>query len=74
MILMLLKSRETFIIVYTKIFYSNTDNKLIWKIMKPFFNGKGVGNDKITLIECDNIVSEEIAQMLNNVFRNAVSS
>ena len=32
-----------------------TDNKKIWKTMKPFFSDKGAGKNDITLIEGDKL-------------------
>ena len=44
-----------------------TDNKLFWKTMKPFFSDKGVVDSGITLVEGDNIISNEheVAETLN---------
>ena len=36
-----------------------SDNKLFWKSVKPFFNGKGSNSSKITLVEENNIISDE---------------
>ena len=52
-----------------------TDNKKFWKIMKPFLTDKGVSQRKITLIETNEIISEDadVAETLNSFFENAVS-
>ena len=52
-----------------------TDNKKFWKVMKPFLTDKGVSQRKITLIETNEIISEEadVAETLNSFFENAVS-
>ena len=49
-----------------------SDNKLFWKSVKPFLNDKGSSSSKITLVEENNIVSdeEEIADIMNNYFIN----
>ena len=65
-----------------KKFYENldkksvTDNKLFWKTMKPFFSDRGLRDSGITLVEGDEIISEEkeVAETLNNFFANAVKS
>ena len=48
------------------------DNKLFWKSIKPFFSDKGPSTSKITLVEGNNIVSneEEIANVMNDYFIN----
>ena len=49
-----------------------SDKKLLWKIIKikPFFSDKGSSSSKITLIEENDIVSneEETANVMNNYF------
>ena len=47
-----------------------SDNKLFWKSVKPFFSDKGSNSSKITLVEEDNIISdeEEIVNIMNNLF------
>ena len=47
-------------------------NELFWKSVKPFFNGKGSNSSKNTLVEENNIISdeEEIANIMNNYFIN----
>ena len=53
-----------------------SDNKLFWKSVKPFFNGKGSNSSKITLVEENNIISgeEEIANIMNNYFINVTET
>ena len=55
---------------------SITDNKRFWKTMKPFFSDKNCMNKKITLIEGDKILSNdiEVAETMNDFFSNAVKS
>ena len=52
-----------------------TDNKLFWKTIKPLFSEKNNISRKITLIEKDDIVSndKEIAETMNEFFSNAVA-
>ena len=53
-----------------------SDNKLFWKSVKPFFNDKGSNSSKITLVEENNIISdeEEIADIRNNYFINVTKT
>ena len=53
-----------------------SDNKLFWKGVKPFFNDKGSNSSKITLVEENNIISdeEEIANIMNNYFINVTKT
>ena len=53
-----------------------TDNKTFWKIVKPFLSNKITSKEKITLIEKNEIVSndESTAQVLNTFFSNVVGS
>ena len=48
------------------------DNKLFWKSIKSFFSDKEPSTSKITLVEGNNIVSneEEIANVMNDYFIN----
>ena len=52
------------------------DNKLFWKSVKPFFCDKGSNSSKITLVEENNIISdeEEIANIMNNYFINVTKT
>ena len=47
-----------------------SDNKLFWKSIKPFLSDKASNSSKITLVEENNIISdeEEIANIMNNYF------
>ena len=53
-----------------------SDNKPFWKSVKPFFNDKGSNSSKITLVEENNILSdeEEIANIMNNYFINVTKT
>ena len=63
-------------------YYSNldeknvTDNKAFWKTVKPFLSDKITSKEKITLIEENEIVSndENTAQVLNTFFSDIVGS
>ena len=51
---------------------SITDNKKFWKSVKPNFTNKTKKNEKIILVENENIISEnkEIAEIMNDYFVN----
>ena len=53
-----------------------SDNKLFWKIVKPFLSGKGSNSSQITLVEENNIISdeEEITNIMNNYFINVTET
>jgi hypothetical protein len=63
-----------------KIFYNGIDisvmkdNKKFWDVMKPKFTGKSKLKSKITLIENNEMISDEqqVAEILNNNFVDAV--
>ena len=65
-----------------KSFYSNldtalvTDNRKFWKTVKPLFSDKHFSNNKITLLEGDEIISKdnEIAEIFNDYFANIVGN
>ena len=65
-----------------KKFYNNidlkvfTDNKKFWKNVKPLFSDKGATKNKISIIENDQIVSDEgeLAMTFNDFFKNAVNN
>ena len=65
-----------------KLYYNNldmkllTDNKKFWKTVKPFFSDKHFSNNKITLLENEEIISDdtEVAQKFNKYFTNVVKS
>ena len=50
------------------------DNKRFWNVVKPKFTGKSKQKSKITLIENDEIISEEgkVAEILNDYYVDAV--
>ena len=52
-----------------------TDNKQFWKTMKPFFSDKNDIHRKITLIDSDEIISDDanVAEKMNKCFTDAVS-
>ena len=53
-----------------------SDNKLVWKSVKPFFSDKASNSSKITLAEENNIISdeEEFANIMNNYFINVTKT
>ena len=53
-----------------------TVNKLFWKTVKPFFSDKGNYGANIKLVEREQVLQNdsEIAEKLNEFFRNAVST
>ena len=53
-----------------------SDNKLFWKSVKPFFSDKASNSSKITLVEENNIISdeEEIANIMNNYVINVTKT
>ena len=53
-----------------------TDDKKCWKTIKPLFSDKHFCNNKITLIEGEEIVSEdqELAEIFNSYFANVVDN
>ena len=63
-----------------KLFYNNldtnliTDNRKFWKTVKPLFSEKHFSNNKITLLEGEEIISDdqEIAEIFNAYFANIV--
>ena len=65
-----------------KKFYNNLDiavmfdNKKFWKYVKPLFTGKSKLRSGITLIEGDDVITDEqkVAELLNNYFIDAVQN
>ena len=47
-----------------------TDNKTFWRTIKPYFNEKGSGSDKIALNGNESVLTneKEIANTMNNYF------
>ena len=52
------------------------DNKKFWKTVKPFLSDKCPLNEKIIIVENDEIISnnKEVAEVLNTFFSNVVSN
>ena len=52
------------------------DNKLFWKAVKPFFSNKGSHRGNRKLVEGDKLLQDdsEVAEELNNFFKEAVST
>ena len=63
-----------------QVFYRNlnpsliTDNKKLWKTVKPFFSDKKTSSEDITLFDNNDIISDDfkIAETFNIFFTNAV--
>ena len=55
---------------------SISDNKKFWKTVKPLFSDNAISVDNITLIENDDIISEDekVAEVFNSFFSNAVKN
>ena len=53
-----------------------SDNKFFWKSIKPLFSDKASNSSTITLVEENNIISdeEEIANIMNNYFINVTKT
>ena len=53
-----------------------TDNKKFWKTVKPFLSDKVTTFPQITLVESDEIISNEskVANSFSNLFENAIHS
>ena len=53
-----------------------TDNRKFWKTVKPLFSEKHFSNNKITLLEGEEIISndQEIAEIFNAYFANIVEN
>ena len=66
----------------TKIFFDSlnpsiiSDNRKLWKNIKPLFSNKGNFGNKIKLVESGEIIDEDvdIAEELNKFFKNVVAS
>lgn len=52
-----------------------TDNKLFWKIIKPFLSNKGNNGLQIKLVEKDEVLQADnlTAKELREIFKNVVS-
>ena len=63
-----------------KRFYNNlnlkdyTENKVFWKMVKPFLSDKSNSSNKITLVVDDGIISEEkkVSEIINSYFADTV--
>ena len=53
-----------------------TDSKMFWRTIKPLFSDKGQQTKQITLIDKENIISDdhEVADIFSSIFNNAVNS
>ena len=53
-----------------------TDNRKLWKTVKPFLSDKCPSNEKVILVEEGEIISKdsEVAEVLNTFFSNIVSN
>ena len=53
-----------------------TDNKELWKTVKPFLSDKVTTFPKISLVEKGEIISDEskVAKSFSNIFENAIRS
>ena len=53
-----------------------TDNKLFWKMVKPFFSAKKKDTGKITLIHNNELIDrpKDISEIFNNFFANVVKN
>ena len=53
-----------------------TDNKKLWRTVKPLFSDKHFSSNKITLLEGDEIISsdQEVAETFNSFFANVVEN
>ena len=52
------------------------DNKKFWKFIKPLFTGKSKSKSNITLIEGDEVITDDqkVSETLNNYFIEAVQN
>ena len=52
------------------------DNKSFWKIVKPFLSNKTISSEKITLIDDDELITDEqkVANSLNDFFSSIVTN
>ena len=53
-----------------------SDNRKLWKTVKPLFSNKGNYGNKIKLVENEEIIDDDtkVAEELNNFFKTAVAS
>ena len=52
------------------------DNRIFWRTVKPFLSNKSVENEKIILVEKEEILTKDnsVAKVLNNFFSNIVKT
>ena len=52
------------------------DNRTFWRTVKPFLSNKSVENEKIILVEKEEILAKDnsVAKVLNNFFSNIVKA
>ena len=52
------------------------ENKSFWKIVKPFLSNKTISSEKITIIDDDELVTDElkVANTLNDFFSSIITS
>ena len=48
------------------------DNKNAWKDVKPLFSQKGCINNRVTLVEDNEIIYSKCAEIMNNFFTDSV--
>ena len=60
---------------YNNLNHNNvTDNRLVWKTVKPLFSENSFESKKIVLVENEDVLTNdhEVAETLNTFFNNAV--
>ena len=52
------------------------DNRIFWRTVKPFLSNKSIENEKIILVEKEEILTNDssVAKVLNNFFSNIVKT
>ena len=52
------------------------ENKSFWKIVKPFLSNKTISSEKITIINDDELITDElkVANTLNDFFSSIITS
>ena len=52
------------------------ENRTIWRIVKPFLSNKSIENEKIILVEKEEILTNDsaVSEVLNNFFSNIVKT
>ena len=51
------------------------ENKLFWKMVRPFLSNKTISSEKITLIDDDELIADEqkVANSFNDFFSSLVT-